>query len=197
MPRPSRLCSCTTIVTATPDARSSRARATARSSSGRVAARVEIFSAKTRVTPEARSESVWVSSDWRTVEARAYPIRTCPTGTVPAAAGRGSSVQAEPGLRTGGTGTLRAFARWGTSRNRAVWYWAATLPLPVRHGDPAGAAQEDIGQSLASTRRKSSSLTRRSFHVCVSSSSLFATTHETRSALLGPARAGCFIGDRL
>jgi hypothetical protein len=61
--RPSRLCWCTTIVTATPDARSSRARATARSSSGRVAARVEIFSAKTRVTPEARSESVWVSSD--------------------------------------------------------------------------------------------------------------------------------------
>jgi hypothetical protein len=54
-------------------------------------------------------------------------------------------------------GTLRAFARRGTSRNRAVWYWAATLPRLVRHGDPAGAAQDDIGQSLASTRRKSSS----------------------------------------
>jgi hypothetical protein len=170
MPRPSRLCSCTTIVTATPDVRSSRARATARSSSGRVTARVEIFSAKIRVTPEARSESVWVSSDWRTVEARAYPIRTCPAGTVPTAAGRGSSVHAEPGLRTGGTGTLRAFARWGTSRNRAVWYWAATLSLPVRHGDPAGA---------------------------VSFVHLFATTHETRPALPGPWRAGCFIGDHL
>ena len=32
-------------------------------SSGRVTARVEIFSAKTRVTPEAFSESAWVSSD--------------------------------------------------------------------------------------------------------------------------------------
>ncbi|HEX4814533.1 MAG TPA: hypothetical protein VFV66_17475 [Nonomuraea sp.] len=40
----------------------------------------------------------------------------------------------------------------GTSRKRAVWYWAATLPRPVRHGEPAGAAQEDIGQSNASTR---------------------------------------------
>jgi hypothetical protein len=38
------------------------------SSSGRVTARVEIFSAKIRVTPAARSESAWVSSDWRTVE---------------------------------------------------------------------------------------------------------------------------------
>jgi len=43
---------------AAPDARISRARATARSSSGRVTARVEIFSAKIRVTPEAFSESV-------------------------------------------------------------------------------------------------------------------------------------------
>ena len=41
-----------------------------------------------------------------------------------------------------------------------MWYWAATLPRPVRHGDPAGVEQEDIGQSLASTRRKSLSLTR-------------------------------------
>jgi hypothetical protein len=32
---------------------------------------VEIFSAKIRVTPAAHSASVWVSSDWRTVEARA------------------------------------------------------------------------------------------------------------------------------
>jgi hypothetical protein len=87
-----------------------------------VTARVEIFSEKIRVTPEGRSESTWVSSDWRTVEARAYPIRTCPAGTIPAAAGRGSSAQAEPGLRSGGTGTLRAFATWGTNRNRAVWY---------------------------------------------------------------------------
>jgi hypothetical protein len=95
-------------------------RTTALSSSGRATARVEIFSEKTRVTPEARSESAWVSSDCRAVDARAYPIRTCPARTLAAAGGRGSSVQAEPGLRSGGTGTLRAFARWGTSRNRAV-----------------------------------------------------------------------------
>ena len=164
---------------------------------GRVVARVEIFSAKIRVMPEACSESAWVSSDWRTVEARAYPMRTCPAGTVPAAGGRASSVQAEPGLRSGGTGTLRAFARWGTSRNRAVWYWAATLPRLVRQGDPAGATQDDIGQSLASTRRKSSSLTRSSFHVCVSLVHLFATTHETRSALIGHCRADRFIGGHL
>jgi hypothetical protein len=61
-------------VTAAPDARISRARAMALSSSGRVTARVEIFSAKIRVTPEAFSESAWVSSDCRTVDARAYPI---------------------------------------------------------------------------------------------------------------------------
>jgi hypothetical protein len=46
----------------------------------------------------------------------------------------------------------------------AVWYCAATLPLLVRHGEPAGAVQDDIGQSFASTRRKSFSLTRGSFH---------------------------------
>src|SRR5487761_1405515 len=191
MPRPSRLCSCTTIVTTAPDALISRARATTRSSSGRVTARVETFSAKTRVTPEARSESTWVSRDWRTVEARAYPIRTCPAGTAPAVAGRGSSVQAEPGLRTGGTGAARAFARAGTSRNRAEGYWAATFPRPVRHGDPAGTAQEDIGQSLASTLRKSPSLTRRPFHVGVSFVPPYATTHETRFALLGLVTPGC------
>ncbi|HXZ69623.1 MAG TPA: hypothetical protein VEH31_01975 [Streptosporangiaceae bacterium] len=62
------------------------------SSSGRVVARVEIFSAKIRVTPAARSEPAWVSIDWRTVEARAYPMRTCPAGTASAAEAQGSSV---------------------------------------------------------------------------------------------------------
>jgi hypothetical protein len=160
-------------------------------------ARVETFSAKILVTPEARSESSWVSSDWRTVEARAYPIRTCPAGAVPGAGGRGSSVQAEPGLRSGGTGTLSAFARCGTSRNRAVWYCAATLPRPVRHGDPAGAAQEDIGQPFASTHRKSFSLTRGSFHGGVSSARPYATTGETRFAQFGTWRRACFTGPHL
>jgi hypothetical protein len=131
---------------------------------------VSVLAALTKGTPAA---------DWRTVEARAYPIRTCPAGAVPTAVGRGSSAQAEPGLRSDGTGTLSALARWSTSRNRAVWYCAATRPRPVLHGDPAGAAQEDIGQSLASTRRKSSSLARRSFHVGVSFERSYATTRET------------------
>lgn len=30
------------------------------------------------------------------------------------------------------------------------WYWMATLPLPVRHGEPAGAAQVDIGRARVS-----------------------------------------------
>ena len=68
---------------------------------------------------------------------RAYPILTCPAGSAPAGTGRGSWTQTEPGLRTAGVGTLSALARDGTSRNRAVWYWTATLPFPVRHGDPA------------------------------------------------------------
>ena len=138
-----------------------------------------------------------MSRDWRTVEARAYPIRTCPAGAASGAGGRGNSVQAEPGLRSGGTGTLSAFARCGTSRNRAVWYCAAILPRPVRHGDPAGAAQEDIGQPFASTRRKSSSLTRGSFHGGVSSARPYATTRETRFALFGTWRPGCFTGPHL
>jgi hypothetical protein len=51
---------------------------------------------------------------------------------------------------------------------------------------PAGAAQEDIGRSLASTRRKSSSLTPGSFHVGVSPVQPHATIHETRTGLHGP-----------
>jgi hypothetical protein len=48
-------------------------------------------------------------------------------------------------------GTSRAWAREGTPRKRAVRYWMVTLRLPVRHGEPAGAAQVDIGQSCDST----------------------------------------------
>lgn len=64
-PRPSRLCSWTTKVTATPEARSSRTRATARSSSGGRVARVEIFSEKIRVTPASVRASSWVSRERR------------------------------------------------------------------------------------------------------------------------------------
>jgi len=61
--------------------------------------------------------------------------------------------------------------RRGSIRRIRVRYpttWTATLPLPVRQGEPAGAAQEDIGQSLASTQRKLPPLTLGSFHVGVS-----------------------------
>jgi hypothetical protein len=91
---------------------------------------------------------------------------------------------------------LRDFAREGTSRNRAVWYWTATLPFPVRHGDPAGAAQDDIGQSLASTRRKSSPVTPRSFHVSGSRTRSYAPSNETEFALNRRDPARCFIGER-
>ena len=157
----------------------------------RATARVEIFSAKTRVTPEAFSESVWVSSDWRAVEARAFCYRSaaCPAGVVPADAGRGGSIQAKPGLRSGGTGTARALARRGTSRNRAVWYCAATLPRLVRHDDQAGAAQDDIGQGYwpqrGGNRRRSP---RRSFHgfVAISSSRMQRPMKRGRPEGIGP-----------
>ena len=110
---------------------------------------METLSGNTRVTPACVRESSWVSRDCRTVDARAYPIRTCPTGSPPATTGRGRSTHTEPGLRTAGVATLSAFASEGTNRNLAVWYCTATLPLPVRHGDPAGAAHDDIGQSRA------------------------------------------------
>lgn len=68
--------------------------------------------------------------------------------------GRSSSRSTRPskanGLRTAGVGTSSALASWGTRRKRAVRCWMATLPLPVRQGEPAGAAQVDIGQMCAS-----------------------------------------------
>ena len=68
-------------------------------------------------------------------------------------------------------------------------------PAPARPARRAGrGGTEDIGQSLASTRRKSSSLTRRSFHVAVLFVRPYATTHETRFALVSPWRATCFTG---
>ena len=130
------------------------------------------------------------------MDARAYPIRTCPTGSPPATTGRGRSTHTEPGLRTAGVATLSAFASEGTNRNLAVWYCTATLPLPVRHGDPAGAAHDDIGQSRASTPKKSSPLTRQSFHEGVSHVESYATPYETRSALDGARQAPCFISER-
>src|SRR5262249_59784386 len=70
------------------------------------------------------------------------------------------------------------------------------LPLPVRHGEPAGAAQADMGQSRASTRRKSS-VTRRVFHMCVSRGGSFATAYETAESLRGARQAQRFTGDHL
>ncbi len=81
------------------------------------------------------------------------------------------------------------------ARGVLVAYETATLPLPVRHGEPAGAAQVDIGQSCASTCRKSSSLTLESFHVCVSEFQLFGSTYETDVAMVARGQALCFIGE--
>jgi len=76
--------------------------------------------------------------------------------------------------------------------------WPFFLPVAlVRQGEPAGAAQEGIGQSLASTCRKSFSLTRGSFHGGVSSARPYATTRETRFARFGIWRPGCFTGPHL
>jgi hypothetical protein len=58
-------------------------------------------------------------------------------------------------------------------------------------------SQEDIGQSFASTCRKSFSLTCGSFHGGVSSARPYATTRETPLALFGVWRPGCFTGPRL
>jgi hypothetical protein len=72
-----------------------------------------------------------------------------------------------------------------------VCYCTATFPLVVRHGEPAGAAQEDIGQSRDSTRGKSSSTTQM-FHV-LSSTKLFAPAYETENALHARRSPRCFI----
>jgi hypothetical protein len=58
------------------------------------------------------------------------------------------------GLRTGGTGTFSAFTSEGTRRNRAVWYWIATRPLVVRHGEPAGAAQVEHAEGSAGSHQR-------------------------------------------
>ncbi|MBV9144024.1 MAG: hypothetical protein JO115_24420 [Pseudonocardiales bacterium] len=153
-----------------------------------------------------RAEEVlsWLEDDLSTdTEDENPPEAHKPTATAPADTPRSQgltesvSTQTEPGLRTAGVGTLSALAKEGASRNRAVWYWTATLPLPVRHGDPAGAAQDDRGQSLASTLRKSSSLIPESFHVGVSHVQSCATTHETEFVLDSPRQAPCFIDDHL
>jgi hypothetical protein len=69
--------------------------------------------------------------------------------TAPAVGGRGSSAQAEPGLRSGGTGTLSAFARCGTSRNGAVVLGDREKPWEVtRRRRLAGAVAND-GKRLA------------------------------------------------
>jgi Domain of unknown function (DUF4158) len=107
---------------------------------------------------------------------------------------RVSDLERCAGARRRAAAASRSRSTWTRSPRSAVCYCAATLPLPVRHGDPAGAAQEDIGQSFASTRRKPSSLTRRSFHGGVPFARPYATTRETRFALFGIWRPGCFTG---
>jgi hypothetical protein len=63
----------------------------------------------------------------------------------------------------------------------------ATLPLPVRHGEPAGAAQVDIGQGCDSTRLKSSLMSPDCFMRVFQPSSRLQRLmkHETRSVFGG------------
>ncbi|MER6947465.1 hypothetical protein ABT294_25875 [Nonomuraea sp. NPDC000554] len=46
-----------------------------------------------------------------------------------------------------GSRRTRAWA----SRKRAVWYWTATFPLPVRHGEPAPCDTSPPGSGPPST----------------------------------------------
>ena len=92
------------MVTTMPDARISLARATALSSSGRVTARVEIFSAKIRVTPAARRESTCGVERLPDGGGAGVPDAHAPGRHGPGRAGRGSLAQAKPGLCSGGTG---------------------------------------------------------------------------------------------
>jgi hypothetical protein len=68
----------------------------------------------------------------------------------------------------------------------------ATLPLLVRQGDPAGAAQLDMGQPWVSTLRYPS-FTRRVFHGVVSCGYSFETTYETANALFVISGENCFM----
>jgi hypothetical protein len=88
---------------------------------------------------------------------------------------------------------------WGprsmnSRRKRAVWCWMSTLPLPVRHGEPAGAAQLDTWGRRASQRARAGPDSRPDrFNECVPPVPAFATTHETRSQDAHRASA-CFTG---
>ena len=106
--------------------------------------------------------------------------------------GPGQLGPGRPGLAYGRGRHVQRLGERGTSRNRAVWYWMATLPLPVRHGEPAGAAQVDIGQSRDSTRWKSSLTTRRLFHGVFQASSRLQRPMKQRIPWSADLAAGLF-----
>ena len=99
---------------------------------------MEIFSEKIRVHPASCSAATWLASSCRAVEQRAYPTRIgLPAGTSAAPASMaGPGDQGLPGARSGGTATFSSSRSAGTRMNRAVWYRAAVLQLPVRQGLP-------------------------------------------------------------
>ncbi len=128
----------------------SYARFSASSSFGRVFARVEIFSEKTRLRWARASASSWLCSSCWAVEQRAYPIRIgYAAGSAGVASTGGPDFHGRPGSRSSGTGTSSSSRSAGTRMKRGVWYFVAVLPPRVRQGLPAWASQ--FGQSFRST----------------------------------------------
>jgi hypothetical protein len=128
MPGPSRLCSWTTSVARTPQAHSSPARP---------------------------SETNRESKDCRAADARAYARRAGPTGSAPVFLGRGQLGPGGAGLAHGGSRQVEPLGELGHEAEAGgVVLEMATLPFRVRHGEPVGAAEVDIGQSCDSTRLK-------------------------------------------
>jgi len=125
---------------------------------------------------------------------RAYPIRTS-IGTAGAATlCTGSACHAEPGFRTAGVATWSSERRAGTSWNRAVWYFNATLSAVVRQGEPVGAWQVDIGQVCDTTSLYGSGFTPGSFQEYVSPAKRKETTCATWRPAVMPRRRGVETG---
>lgn len=156
--RAGRLYSCTVKITGWCGAAALiwRARSSAFSNSGRCLIRLEIFSEKTVRQRALRSAASWTSRSCPLVEQRAYPIRIgSPGASTASSSTSGPGDQREPGRRSAGTATARSSRSAGTRTNRAVWYFAATLPARVRHTLPAGTSH--FGHGFRSTAAAASS----------------------------------------
>ncbi len=127
-----------------------RAKSIALTNSGRILTRVLIFSEKTGSHLASARASSWLWSSCWAVLQRAYPTLVgfvVASGAAPSMAGPLS--HARPGPRSAGVRTSSSARSWGTSMNRGVWYFGATLPPRVRQVLPAGTSH--VGQSNCST----------------------------------------------